>query len=60
MTPSFTVRSAVAADADALAQCVNAAYRHYVDRMGGQPQDRCHRERLDPSQSKFPFAVRVS
>jgi ribosomal protein S18 acetylase RimI-like enzyme len=33
----YSFRSANAADADAVAQLVDAAYRHYVERIGMQP-----------------------
>ena len=33
----FRVRSATVADAGAVAACVNAAYRHYVERIGKAP-----------------------
>jgi len=32
-----TVRPATAADADAIARCVDAAYRHYIARIGKMP-----------------------
>jgi len=33
----FRVRSATVGDAGAVAACVNAAYRHYVERIGKAP-----------------------
>jgi ribosomal protein S18 acetylase RimI-like enzyme len=34
---TFQIRPATAADAVAVAKCVNAAYRHYVERIGKAP-----------------------
>ena len=40
MTPGaggFSIRQAVLDDAEAVAACVGAAYRHYIERIGKPP-----------------------
>ena len=37
MDPPYSIRPASEGDAPAIAACVNAAYRHYVERIGKRP-----------------------
>ncbi len=36
-TSEWAIRRAIKSDADGVAECIDVAYRPYMDRMGGQP-----------------------